>query len=256
MKGILLAGGTGTSLYPLTKTTSKHLLTVHDRPMVWYPFATLKEAGVCDILLVTTPQYRKEFEALFGDGSSYGVSVTYVEQQKPEGVAQAVLLAEEFLQGEPCVLILGDNLFYGEEVRPAMKRAIEYAREGVATVFACPVQEPERFGVIELAEDGRVLSLEEKPEQPKSHLGVTGLYFYDKCVTGYAKKLVPSSRGELEITDLNKLYLAQGKLRAERLSEAAVWMDMGTPESYAQAAKFVAQMQKQGAYLGEPGRNS
>ena len=231
MKGIVLAGGAGTRLYPLTLVTSKQLLPVYDKPMVYYPLSTLMLAGIRDILLISTPQDLPNFERLLGDGSQYGISLSYVEQPSPDGLAQAFLLGEQFIGENSCAMVLGDNIFYGNGFRLALKRARKAAENGRATIFGYYVRDPERFGIVEFDEEGRVLSVEEKPEHPKSNYCITGLYFYPAGVSRLAHEVRPSPRGELEITTLNDLYLRQGLLDAELLGRGYAWLDTGTMDS-------------------------
>ncbi len=253
MKGILLAGGSGTRLHPMTLAASKQLLPVYDKPMVYYPLGTLMLAGVRDILLISTPADLPQFRRLLGDGSQFGVTITYAEQAKPEGIAQAFHIGAEWIGGEPCALALGDNIIYGHGLVDSLKAAAARALAGEATVFGYRVADPERYGVAEFDASGRVLSIEEKPSQPRSDWAVIGLYFYDARVTQLARDLAPSARGELEITDLNKVYLELGALYAEQLGRGCAWLDAGTPASLLQAALFVQTVQeRQGLQVGCP----
>ena len=253
MKGIILAGGSGTRLYPLTTVVSKQLLPVYDKPMIYYPLSTLMLAGIRDILLISTPEDLPRFRELLGDGWHFGIRLSYAEQPRPEGLAQAFLIGEEFLGGEPCAMVLGDNIFYGGWFRKSLRAAVENAQRGQATVFGYYVRDPERFGVVEFDKDYRILSLEEKPQHPKSNYCVTGLYFYDGRAPELAKRLKPSARGELEITDLIRLYLEKGQLKVQILGRGFAWMDTGTIDSLMQAAMFVEAVQnRQGVVISAP----
>jgi len=254
MKGIVLAGGSGTRLYPLTKVTSKQLLPIYDKPMIYYPLSTLMLAGIKDILIISTPDDTPRFEALLGDGNQFGVSLSYKVQPSPDGLAQAFILGEEFLNGEAGAMVLGDNIFYGHGFRTMLKNAVKNAEEnGRATVFGYYVPDPERFGVVDFDSNGKVISIEEKPQEPKSNYAVTGLYFYPKGVSDKANQVKPSARGELEITTLNQMYLDEGLLDVQLFGRGFAWLDTGTMQSLLQAAEFVEMIQsRQGITVSAP----
>lgn len=253
MKGIILAGGSGTRLYPLTVVTSKQLLPVYDKPMIYYPLSTLMLAGIKDILVISTPQDISNFEKLLGDGSRYGISLSYKIQESPDGLAQAFLIGEDFIGDDACAMVLGDNIFYGNGLGELLRGAVSDAERGMATIFGYYVNDPERFGVVGFDENERVISIEEKPANPQSNYCVTGLYFYDRHVVEYAKSLKPSKRNELEITDLNKIYLEKEYLQVKLLGRGFAWMDAGTTESLAEVSEFVRMVQKrQGIEISAP----
>ena len=240
MKGIILAGGSGTRLYPLTKVTSKQLLPIYDKPMIYYPLSVLMKAGIRDILIISTPQDTPRFEALLGDGAQFGINLSYKVQPSPDGLAQAFIIGADFIGSDDVAMVLGDNIFAGHGLKKRLKQAVENAEKGLgATIFGYYVDDPERFGIVEFNSEGHAISIEEKPAKPKSNYCVTGLYFYDNKVVEYAKNLKPSARGELEITDLNKIYLANGKLNVEVLGQGFTWLDTGTHESLVEATNFV-----------------
>ena len=244
MKGIILAGGAGTRLYPLTMVTSKQLLPVYDKPMIYYPLSTLMFAGIRDILIISTPDDTPRFEHLLGDGSQFGVRLSYKVQPSPDGLAQAFLLGEEFIGEDACAMVLGDNIFYGNGFRKVLRAAVKNAESGRATIFGYYVNDPERFGIVEFDENGKVLSVEEKPKNPKSNYCITGLYFYPSGVSAMAHDVKPSARGELEITTLNDMYLKRDLLDVQRLGRGYSWLDTGTMDSLVEAADFVQMIQK------------
>ncbi len=250
MKGIVLAGGAGTRLYPLTMVTSKQLLPVYDKPMIYYPLSTLMLAGIRDILIISTPTDLPNFERLLGDGSQFGIHLNYKVQPSPDGLAQAFLLGEEFIGDDCCAMVLGDNIFYGSGFRARLKQAAADAQQGRASIFGYYVNDPERFGIVEFDENGKVISVEEKPQHPKSNYCITGLYFYDNRVVDMAKRVKPSARGELEITDLNRFYLEDGTLNVQLLSRGYAWLDTGTMDSLVDAADFVRTIEtRQGSQI-------
>lgn len=251
MKGIILAGGSGTRLYPLTMITSKQLLPIYNKPMIYYPLSTLMLAGIKDILIISTPDDTPRFERLLGDGSEFGIHLSYAVQPSPDGLAQAFIIGEEFIGEDSCAMILGDNIFYGNGMSHLLVDTA--AKTGRATVFGYYVNDPERFGIVEFDDAGRVISVEEKPQNPKSNYAITGLYFYDNRVVEYAKSLKPSARGELEITDLNRIYLEEGDLDVQLLGRGYAWLDTGTMDSLVEAADFVQTLEKrQGIIISAP----
>ncbi len=250
MKGIILAGGSGTRLYPLTRVTSKQLLPIYDKPMVYYPLSTLMLAGIKDILIISTPTDTPRFEELLGDGSHFGINLSYAIQPSPDGLAQAFLIGEDFIGGDSCAMVLGDNIFYGGWFSRNLKDAVMSAETGAATIFGYYVKDPQRFGIVEFDKDKNVISVEEKPEHPKSNYCITGLYFYPRGVAEKAKEVKPSGRGELEITDLNRLYLEEKKLKVQILGRGFAWLDTGTMDSLVEATTFVQTIQnRQGVVI-------
>lgn len=253
MKGIVLAGGSGTRLYPLTRVTSKQLLPIYDKPMIYYPLSTLMLAGIRDILIISTPEDTPRFEELLGDGSKLGINLSYAVQHSPDGLAQAFIIGEEFIGDDTCAMVLGDNIFYGGYFRKNLADAVKNAKNGYATIFGYYVKDPERFGIVEFDKNRNVVSVEEKPEHPKSNYCITGLYFYDNRVSKLAKQVKPSARGELEITDLNRMYLNEGKLKVQLLGRGFAWLDTGTMDSLMEASTFVQTVQnRQGVVISAP----
>ena len=253
MKGIILAGGSGTRLYPLTRVTSKQLLPIYDKPMIYYPLSTLMLAGIRDILIISTPSDTPLFERLLGDGSAFGINLSYAVQPSPDGLAQAFLIGEEFIGGDACAMVLGDNIFYGSYFRRNLAEAVRSAAEGNATIFGYYVKDPQRFGIVEFDKARHVISVEEKPQHPKSNYCITGLYFYPAGVAEMAKQIRPSARNELEITDLNRLYLQSGTLKVQILGRGFAWLDTGTMDSLMEASTFIQTVQnRQGVVISAP----
>jgi len=253
MKGIILAGGAGTRLYPLTMVTSKQLLPVYDKPMIYYPLSTLMLAGINDVLIISTPEDTPRFKDLLADGSQFGMKISYAVQPSPDGLAQAFIIGEEFIGDQPCAMILGDNIFYGNGFSKILQKSVENAKQGKASIFGYYVNDPERFGIVEFDKDGKVLSVEEKPQNPKSNFAITGLYFYPAGVSKKAKTVKPSKRGELEITTLNDIYLKEGLLDVNLLGRGYAWLDTGTMDSLLEAASFVQMTEKrQGIKISAP----
>ena len=244
VKGIILAGGSGTRLYPLTIVTSKQLLPVYDKPMIYYPLSVLMLSGIKDILIISTPADLPDFKKLLGDGTQFGINLSYTEQPSPDGLAQAFIIGEDFIGDDNVAMILGDNIFYGNGLTEVLKQAVENTKNGNATIFGYYVNDPERFGIVEFDKKGKVISLEEKPENPKSNYCITGLYFYDNRVVDFAKEVKPSARGELEITDLNRMFLEDGSLNVKLLGRGYTWLDTGTTDSLVEAAEFVQTIEK------------
>lgn len=253
MKGIILAGGSGTRLYPLTMVISKQLLPIYDKPMIYYPLSTLMLAGIQEILIISTPEDLSNFQQLLGNGSRFGIKLSYKAQPSPDGLAQAFIIGEDFIGDDCCAMVLGDNIFYGGGLINKLENAVKNANNGIATIFGYYVNDPERFGIMEFDEYGKVISVEEKPQIPKSNYCITGLYFYDNRVVDYAKKVKPSKRGELEITDINRMYLDDGSLNAQIMGRGFAWLDTGTMDSLIDAAEFIQMIEKrQGVKISVP----